>query len=516
MIRKNLVTDSQLKKALQYKTTTGYRLGHCLIKLGYINEKDLMKTLSEQLGTECAEIRDMEIPRPASENITEEFCRKNSCIPISISGNGLSVAMTDPFDTSIIDDLHLLTGKDIVPLLALESDVFQLIDRYYSGNSAGAGAKQKPGIKSDIISSVNEIIYEAIEKRASDIHIENYGSRAKLRYRIDGYLYEQKEIPARDLSAVISRIKIMSDLNIAEKRLPQDGRIVIQDKNYNVDIRVSVIPGIYGENAVLRLLDKEKFIPDLENLGLGKEELSLLKKIILKPYGLILVSGPTGSGKTTTLYSIIKRINSGDKKILTIEDPVEYKLDNILQVEVKPGIGLDFSRGLRSFLRHDPDIIMVGEIRDQETAEIAIRASLTGHLVLSTVHTNNAASAITRLLDMKVEPFLVASTTVLVISQRLVRKLCGKCRAPAGTRGKSSGYRTKGCRECGGTGFKGRTGIFELMEITPEIRKAVTGNRTAEEINELAKKQGMKTMYENGMLEAKKGVTAPDEVKRVI
>ncbi|MDD5067283.1 MAG: GspE/PulE family protein [bacterium] len=514
LVQKKIINDTQLKRALQYKTTTGYRLGHCLIKLGYINEKDLMRVLSQQLGTECRELKEVEVHPQLIENVTEEFCRKNSCIPVKLHGHKLSVAMTDPFDVSIVDDLRLLTGKEISAVLGLESGILQLIDRYFSRHTAGHEEKEKTRVKSDIISNVNEIIFEAIEKRASDIHIENYGEKALLRYRIDGYLYEQREIAAKDLAATISRIKIMSDLNIAEKRLPQDGRIVIQDKNYNVDIRVSIIPGIYGENVVLRLLDKGKFIPDLDNIGLEGKGLSLLKKLITRPYGLILVSGPTGSGKTTTLYSIIQRINSKDKKVLTIEDPVEYKLDNVLQVEVKPGIGLDFSRGLRSFLRHDPDIIMVGEIRDYETAEIAIRASLTGHLVLSTVHTNNASSAVTRLLDMKVEPFLVASTTVLVMSQRLVRTLCDKCKVPEDK--KSAGYRPKGCKECGQTGFKGRTGIFELMEITPGIRKAVTANKTAEEINDIAVKQGMISMYESGMEKVKQGLTTVDEVRRVI
>jgi len=514
LINNKLITHEDLEKALDYIKETGYRLGHSLIQLGLLHDQELAEILSRQFDQKCIVVNKISVSKEIIEKLSFEFCSKNKCIPMEVINDELIMAVVDPYDIDLIDDLQFLTGMRIRPQFATEHSIFQAIEKTYKGKSIQHSLKLKK-TDSHIVNTVNHILFHAIEKGASDIHIENFDSSVNLRYRIDGELILQKEPVKKDISSIISRIKIMANLNIAEKRLPQDGRIIIKDNEYDVDIRVSIIPTIYGENVVLRILDKKRTSYDLANLGLSPPNEKHIRDILKKSNGMILITGPTGSGKTTTLYSMIKILNQPNRKIITVEDPVEYKIDNVNQVEVNPKIDLTFATALRSFLRHDPDIIMVGEIRDRETAEIAIRAGLTGHLVLSTVHTNDAASAVTRLLDMGIEPFLIGSTLRMVISQRLVRKICNQCK----TRQKKANkvvYSSRGCPACLKTGFKGRTGIFEVLIVDEKLRNAIHNKKTAQQIKALAQKNGFQDMYEDGIEKVKTGITVKEEILKAI
>ncbi len=514
LISKKLITYNDLDKALENMKKTGFRLGHSLIQLNLVDENELAKILTGQCEQECSVIEDVSVPKNIINKISYEFCAKNKCIPIGVINNEIITALADPYDIDLIDDLKFLTGQEVRPQFATENSIFRAIEKTFKGKSPTHTLKTKKS-DSHIVNAVNHILFDAIEKGASDIHIESFESKVNLRYRMDGELHYEKGPNKKDIASIISRIKIMANLDIAEKRLSQDGRIIIKDKEHDVDIRVSIIPTIYGENIVLRILDKKKSNLELNTLGLAKKDEIVINDILKKSFGLILITGPTGSGKTTTLYSMLKILSSPVKKIITIEDPVEYKIENVNQVEVNPKIDLTFASALRSFLRHDPDIIMVGEIRDKETAEIAIRAGLTGHLVLSTVHTNDAASAVARMLDMGIEPFLLASTLKLIISQRLVRKICDKCKTKAKKNNKVI-YTGKGCAACNKSGYKGRSGIFEVMAVDEKIQDAINKKKTAMEIKAIAKKAGFYDLSQDGLEKVKQGLTSEEEILKVI
>lgn len=517
LLKENLINKEQLDLALDHIKETGFRLGHSLVELGFLNDIKLAQILTEKLEQKCIVVPTENIPAKETLQLGYDFCLKNRCIPLKSNKNTITIAMVDPFDFNLIDDLKFLLHQDIHPQLATENSIYSVVHKYFLNKDKKKAPVQKEMPKSDshIINAVNNILFGAIDLGASDIHLETFPEKMNIRFRIDGRLYYQKSPDKKDIPAIISRLKVMAHLNIAEKRLPQDGRIILKDKEYDVDVRVSVIPSIYGENIVLRILDKRRGKYELSDLGLESKDQKSIKQILQIPCGLILITGPTGSGKTTTLYSMLKMLNTPEKKILTIEEPVEYKIENVNQVEVNPKINLTFANALRSFLRHDPDIIMVGEIRDTETAQIAIRAALTGHLVLSTVHTNDAPSAITRLLDMGIEPFLLSSTIEMVISQRLVRKICDKCKAKI-TKTKEPLYKGKGCEECQGTGYKNRTGIFEVLSINDKIREAVHQKRSAQEIKVIAVKSGFVDLISDGKIKVKKGITTKEEVCSVI
>jgi type II secretion system protein E len=521
-----------------------------LVKYGYINEDKLYEVLSEQFDTEYVRINHLVIPHTTIEQIPAKFATHYKLVPIKFENNVLTVAMANPLDIHTLDDLKLLLKKDIKTVLANENDIIDAIKKYYG---VGAETIEKitpeaargpaPSIQSqvaeDIVKSaedasiikfVNQILLEAYKSRATDIHIEPYGDELKIRYRIDGILYDTK-VPPNIKSfqpAIISRIKIMSNLDIAERRLPQDGRIKIKITNDLVDLRVSIVPTPFGEAVVIRLLSTNVFY-GLGNLGLLKSDLVIFEELIKRPHGIIFVTGPTGSGKTTTLYAALSKINDKKKKILTIEDPIEYQMKGITQIQVHPKIGLNFSNGLRTMLRHDPDIMMVGEVRDYETAEITIRVALTGHLVFSTLHTNDAAGGVTRLIDMGAEPFLVASSVIAFVAQRLVRVICPKCKTrikpdreildELGVKAKDASkvtiYEGKGCEFCRHTGFRGRTAIYEILTVTEPIRELMLKRPSSDEIKKKALSLGMHTLRQDGWTKVKMGITSPSEVIRV-
>jgi general secretion pathway protein E len=458
-------------------------------------------------------------------------------MPIGMSELGLTLAMADPLDFETIAAVRGFTGIRVLPVLAAESELLEAIDKHY-GESA---ARQDPGdefgneegkadleqlrdmaSEAPVIRTVNAIIASAVEKRSSDIHIEPYEKTFRVRFRIDGVLYEQETPPKEMKFALISRLKLMAKLNIAERRLPQDGRIKVKTLGREVDLRVSTLPTLYGESVVMRLLDRsagDNFY-DLRKLGFSQQMLDRMEHYTGLPHGIMFVTGPTGSGKSTTLYSALKRINGSERKIITIEDPVEYQMDGINQIHVNNQIGLTFASGLRHIMRQDPDVIMVGEVRDRETADVAIRSALTGHFVFSTLHTNDAPSAVTRLVDMGVENYLISSSVVSVLAQRLVRRICPQCRTLHGTAMRPEGYevecyRGRGCDACNGSGYSGRVGIFELMEMHDDIRKHIMANEDAIAITATARRHGMRTLREDGWDKVEHGVTTPDEVLRV-
>jgi general secretion pathway protein E len=483
-------------------------------------------------------------------NLAVKFLKEHQVFPIKITDDNLSVAVADPWDNRTLDALRLATGYRLKVFQGDAKDILEAIERFY-----GAGATTMEKIIDDmkeewvtldseekedidhlrymaseapIIKLVNLFITKAVETRASDIHIEPFEDRLYVRYRVDGVLQDVETPPRRLQAAIISRVKLMANLNIAERRLPQDGRLRLRVSGREVDIRVSTVPTLYGESVVMRLLDRGSIMLSLEELGFPGRDLEAFKSIISKPYGMVLVTGPTGSGKTTTLYAALQKISTPEKKVITVEDPVEYQLVGVNQIQVKPQIGLTFANGLRSIVRQDPDIIMVGEIRDVETAEIAIESALTGHLVFSTLHTNDAAGAITRLLDMGVEHYLVASSLEGILAQRLVRLLCPECREPyspspgvlremgIGARGDGlTLYRPKGCSRCGQTGYRGRIGIFELLDITDQMRESILDKTGANVIRERGIDQGMRLLREDGWEKVQKGLTSVEEVLRV-
>jgi general secretion pathway protein E len=486
-------------------------------------------------------ILDNDIPQEVIKKLPTKFVNRYRVIPIRMDNNTLTIATSDPLELHTLDDIGLLLGCKIEVVLTSEEEINQALQKYYGTGAQTvqeiiSGIKEKKIIEQDkevtdleslaheapVIKLVNLIIMEAIKKKASDIHIESFENEMVVRYRIDGVLYDTTPPPKWLYPAIISRIKLMAEMNIAERRLPQDGRIQLKVGGKQIDIRVATLPTLYGESLVLRILEKESILLGLEELGFEETVLDKFKKLINRPNGIILVTGPTGSGKTTTLYAALNKINSPEKKIITIEDPIEYQLKRINQLQVKPKINFGFAQGLRSMLRQDPDIMMVGEIRDLETAEVAVQAALTGHLVFSTLHTNDAASAITRLHDMGVEDFLISSAVIGILAQRLVRLICPECREeylPEPELVKEFHTKTllkgRGCENCNQSGFKGRTGIFELLVVNEEIRDLILKKVNASKIKEHAIKLGMKTMREDGFQKVQKGLTTIEEVLRV-
>jgi len=535
LIERKLITQEDLDRALELQKERGDKLGKTLVDMGFIAMRDVLAALSEQLDVPLVTIEGPPAVSTETEALSPRFLRQFRCMPVSRDDHTVTLAMADPLDVETIAAVRNCTGLKVTKVLAAEQEILDAIDRYY-GESAKGEAEFDPdsvegsedlehlrdmASEAPVIRLVNAVIALAVEKRASDIHLEPFEKEFRIRYRIDGVLYAQEQPPREMKAAMISRVKLMAKLNIAERRLPQDGRIKIKTLGREVDLRVSTLPTLYGESVVMRLLDRSAGdFYDLGRLGFDAHMFRRMEYYTSLPHGIFLVTGPTGSGKSTTLYSALKRINQADKKIITIEDPVEYQMDGINQLHVNPQIGLTFASGIRHIVRQDPDVIMIGEIRDRETADIAIRSSLTGHFVYSTLHTNDAPSAITRLTDMGVENYLITSSLVAVLAQRLVRVICEHCKTADGTRIAPDGesvkcYRGRGCEHCFGSGYTRRVGIFEMMELNDEIRKLIMHNEDAATITNVARRNGMRNLREDGWLKVSQGVTTADEVMRV-
>ncbi|HAH20626.1 MAG: type II secretion system protein GspE [Omnitrophica WOR_2 bacterium GWF2_43_52] len=551
LVEIGLLSNEQVKEAQNQERESGQPFRRIIVQKGYVSEEDLISFMAAHMGLPRIELRNYIIDAKVIGLITEELARKHHIIPILKIGNSLTCAMFDPLNIFAIDELRNRTGFDIEPAVATEQEIKEALNQYYSVKGSideivKTIDKERVGLKKGeefdlkklqevsgeppVVRLVNLTIMQAVKEGASDIHIEPEEDTVRIRYRIDGILYDRSPIPKYLQSAIISRIKILSELNIAEHRASQDGRFQIKIESRQIDIRVSVVATIFGENVVLRLLDRSSSILSLSQLGFSKEILGKYEKLILRPFGIILVTGPTGSGKTTTLYASLNLINSSQKNIITIEDPVEYHLDGIRQIQVEPKAGTTFATGLRSILRQDPDVIMVGEIRDRETAEIAIQASLTGHLVFSTLHTNDASSAVSRLIDMGVEPFLVSSALIGVLAQRLVRAICKECKEeyiPSEELMNDIGYKDngqgagikffkgKGCPKCSQSGYRGRIGIFELMPVDDALRSHITAKAPREEIKKQAEAMGIVSLKADGLRKAKDGITTVEEVLRL-
>ena len=534
LVARKLIEPEDLERALELQSERNDRLGKIMVDMGLLAQRDLLAIVAEQLGIPMAVIG--EPPAlPETEGLATDFMREFRFLPVSFDGTTLRIAMGDPLDQETINAVRSFTGLEVAPELAGEQEILDAIDRYFGeaqkqagevdfgSGEGGEDLEQLRDMASEapVIRLVNATIAQAIEKRASDIHLEPFEKEFRIRFRVDGVLFNQDPPPREMKAAIISRLKLMAKLNIAERRLPQDGRIKIKIVGREVDLRVSTLPTLYGESVVMRLLDRSSGdFYDLRRLGFDDHMLERMEYYTSLPHGIFLVTGPTGSGKSTTLYSALKRINTSERKIITIEDPVEYQMDGINQIHVNPQIGLSFAAGLRHIVRQDPDVIMVGEVRDRETADTAIRAALTGHFVFSTLHTNDAPSAITRLTDMGVENYLITSSLVSVLAQRLVRTICRKCIVNVGREYSPFGvqvetFRGAGCPECNGTGYRGRMGIFELMELNEEIRRLIMANADASQITKAAKANGMRQLREDGWEKIALGVTTSEEVMRV-
>ncbi|MDD4900266.1 MAG: ATPase, T2SS/T4P/T4SS family [Candidatus Omnitrophica bacterium] len=552
LVREGLITEAQLEKAISTQRQEGGRLGEVLIKLGVVKEDQMVAVLGKQLGIPYFSLGTGML-KPATDQqleqlVPHDFAYKNSVLPLSRTMTSLTVAMVDPLDLILIDNLKQITRCDINPVVATKSDISKAIEQFYGKaamfkkavdasydtsaldltteiKEAGdeelsidkliARAEEAPVVK-----LVDLIIRQAIDEHASDIHVEPFKERISLRYRIDGKLYEIPP-PAKHLHmSIISRIKILSKLDIAEKRLPQDGSFLVKLEDRVVDLRISIIPTIYGEKAVMRILDRSSIVVELGQMGFEPKQLELIRKAISLPYGLVFIAGPTGSGKSTTLYAILSEIKNPEKNIVTVEDPVEYKIDGINQLQIKPDIGLTFAAALRSFLRQDPDIMLVGEVRDLETAQICIRSALTGHLVLSTVHTNDAPTAVSRLIDMGIESYMLAPSILIIIAQRLLRRLCPDCKEayePTPEQLKSVKlktdliYKPKGCAKCNQIGYKGRSCIAEVLLVNEELRALINQNAPFQKIREAARAAGMQTLYESAIKKVEEGITSLEE-----
>jgi len=534
LIARKLISQEELERGLEIQKERGEKLGKILLDLGFLSARDLMTVLSEQLQVPLVTIEGPPLVTPETEALAPRFLRQVKALPVGLNDSALRLAMADPLDVETIRAVESVTGLKVQPLLANEQEIADAIDKYMGerarteSEAEAVGASEEDlehlrdmASEAPVIRLVNAMIGQALEKRASDIHVEPFEKEFRIRFRVDGVLQNQDPPPREMKAAITSRIKLMAKLNIAERRLPQDGRIKIKTLGREVDLRVSTLPTLYGESVVMRLLDRSAGdFYDLRNLGFDDGMLERMEHFTAMPHGIFLVTGPTGSGKSTTLYSALKRVNGTERKIITIEDPVEYQMDGINQIHVNPQIGLTFASGLRHIVRQDPDVIMVGEIRDRETADIAIRAALTGHFVYSTLHTNDAPSAITRMTDMGVENYLITSSLVAVLAQRLVRVICRHCRVPDGNVMTPQGelipsYRGAGCDHCFGTGMRGRVGIFEMMELNDEIRKLIMQNADASILTTAARRNGMRTLREDGWLKVRNGVTTAYEVTRV-
>ena len=549
LVSSGLINEEQLKKALAVQQREGGRLGSILVKMNFVPEEKLMMFLSKQYGVPYVDLGRFDIDPNIVKLIPADVAQKYQIMPINRTGATVTIAMVDPSNVFAIDDVKFMTGYNVEPVVATEAGIKNSISKYYSLSSAietvmtsleeeNVGvihdeedkvdvAKLKAEVEdAPVVKLVNLIMSDAVQKGASDIHVEAYEKSFRVRYRIDGSLYEVMAPPMKLRAALTSRLKIMAELDIAERRLPQDGRIKLKIKDKEVDLRVSVLPCLFGEKVVMRILDKSNLMLDLTKLGFEPKALKEFMDAITAPYGMVLVTGPTGSGKTTSLYSALQQINNIDVNIMTAEDPVEYNLSGINQVQMKDDIGLNFAAALRSFLRQAPDIVMVGEIRDYETAEIAVKAALTGHLVLSTLHTNDAPSTINRLLNMGVEPFLVSSSVIMILAQRLVRKACQSCKKPekipvqtfidAGFSKEDAAtvvsYKGEGCNTCNSTGYKGRVALYEVMPVKEEIKELVLQGASALDIKKAAIRLGMKTLRMSGLSKVKEGLTSLEEV----
>jgi type IV pilus assembly protein PilB len=581
LLKEKRITPEQLQQALNHQKANGGKLGFNLVKMGFVKDEEITALLSKQYGVPSINLTQFEIDPAVIKLIPAETAQKYQIVPLSRAGATLTIAMTDPTNVFAMDDIKFMTGYNVEPVVASETAVIEAIQRYFpaGGKVAKGGAPAAPtlmpsgpstlemaskgleelqasldenadvevleelqeisadalakqGEEAPVVRLVNVVLMSAIQKGASDIHIEPYEKELRVRYRIDGILYNIMAPPMKFRDAISSRIKIMSKLDIAEKRLPQDGRIKIRFQDAGtqkeIDFRVSVLPTLFGEKIVMRLLDKDKLMLDMTRLGFEQESLTKFEAAILRPWGMVLVTGPTGSGKTNTLYSSIAKVNTSETNIMTAEDPVEFNLAGVNQVQVRENIGLNFAAALRSFLRQDPNIILVGEIRDFETAEIAVKAALTGHLVLSTLHTNDAPSTINRLMNMGIEPFLVASSVHLICAQRLVRRICTNCKEPSPHAPPAliqAGYtpedantvvpmKGKGCDKCNQTGYKGRVGLYEVMEISEELRELILVGASGLELRRKAVDEGMLTLRASGLRKVKDGVTTMEEVVR--
>ena len=553
LVKENLLTTEQLRKAREESRAGGARLGAQITKLGFLQENELSDFVAKQYGVPGIDLEEFEIDPAISRLIPEEVAIKHTIMPVNRAGSTLVVATADPSNIFAIDDIKFLTGYNVEVVVACEEQIKRAIDRFYEQQSSlddimgdfddtdlevvqdqdefDVGELAKESEDAPVVKLVNLILTDAIKKLASDIHIEPYEKEFRVRYRIDGVLYEVMKPPMKLRNAITSRVKIMSELDIAERRLPQDGRIKLKlGRGKEMDYRVSVLPTLYGEKTVLRLLDKSNLQLDMTKLGFESEQLGVFQEAIHQPYGMVLVTGPTGSGKTTTLYSALSELNKISENISTAEDPVEFNLTGINQVQMHEEIGLNFAAALRAFLRQDPDIIMVGEIRDFETAEIAIKAALTGHMVLSTLHTNDAPSTVNRLLNMGIEPFLVASSVNCIVAQRLARNICEECKEAdpdvttdalqiAGMAEDEARavtpYRGRGCRNCSETGFKGRIALYEVMHIGEELKEFVLNGASATELKREAIRLGMVTLRRSVLNKLSDGTTTLSEVLRV-
>lgn len=552
LLGKGLITREQLEEAIEEQKRTGKLIGHILVDLGFVNEQDIYLCLGAQLGMEVADLKTTVIPKDALKYVNPSMARIYNIIPIKFEQGLLTVAISDPLNPHIIDDLRFMLDIDIRAVLSNVEDIKEAIKKNYGDETESIAdlieeiEKEMPkGIEkieevtdvdslkelaneAPVVKLLNLILAQAIKEQASDIHFEPFESEFKVRYRVDGVLYDMVPPPKHLSLALTSRVKVMANMDIAERRLPQDGRILVSIGGRYVDLRVSTLPTAFGESVVIRVLDRSVVSLDLKYIGMSKGVLAEFEKVLEKPHGIVIVTGPTGSGKTTTLYSSLKLLNSVDSKIITTEDPVEYDIEGIVQVGIREEIGLTYASCLRSILRQDPDIIMVGEIRDLETAEIAIQASLTGHLVFSTLHTNDSTGAIIRWIDMGVEPFLITSTLEAVVAQRLVRKICSNCKtafSPSQDMLNSVGLSTdilkgkkfyygKGCKKCNNTGYKGRVGIFELLLITDPIRSLILERAPSVIIRQKAVELGLRTLREDGVEKIFEGMTTIEEIAR--
>ncbi len=544
-----LVTEAQIEQAMSRQKETRKRLGQILVEDGVVNELDLSKALATKFGVPFLDLTSTRIDAAAGNMIPEKVARKYGAVPVRfLDDNSLLVAMVDPANIFALDDLRILTGYEIQPAIASEEDVFGAISRMHrvsdsvseNAEEKAARLEEETGVadireateEAPIVKLVNSVIAQAVDDGASDIHFEPQAKECVVRFRIDGVLHEIMSVPRRMQSGVISRLKIMADLDIAERRVPQDGRIGLVVGGKPIDMRVATLPTVYGEKIVMRLLDKSNVMLNLTDLGFSEKSLKRFQYSFTKPYGAILVTGPTGSGKSTTLYAALNILNSPEKNVITIEDPVEYRLTGINQVQTNVKAGLTFASALRSILRCDPDIVMIGEIRDKETAQIAIESALTGHLVLSTLHTNDAPGALSRLTEMGIAPFLTSSAVDCVLAQRLARRLCKECKEPFKPtkemlrkndfppetldRHDVTLYRAKGCSRCNGTGYKGRLGLYEVMIVSEAIRRLTVERKSADEISRVAQAEGMKMLREDGIDKVLLGMTTVEEIARVI
>ena len=547
---RGLVDDLQLEEVAQEHTRSGKPVIQIMQDFGLLDQETILQLMADHLGTEVVELRDAELTRDILETVPASHARMHQCIPVAVHGSTVRIALADPLNPAVIDELNYLTGKEVQVVVADPAQIEKAINKFYGEESesvsdilkelgadadiarevaaAGDGVTDLEDLANEapIIKFVNLVLYQAVQDRASDIHFEPFEDEFKIRYRVDGALYEMTPPPKHLALPVTSRIKVMANLDIAERRLPQDGRIALTLAGRQIDLRVSTLPTQFGESVVLRVLDRSAVNMELESLGFPKHVFDYVVQTVQQPNGIFINTGPTGCGKTTTLYSCLKRINTIDSKLLTVEDPVEYDIDGIMQVPVNEAVGMTFPRALRAFLRQDPDVIMLGEIRDLETSQIAIQASLTGHLVLSTLHTNDAPGAVTRLIDMGVEPFLISSTLLSVLAQRLVRTICKKCRTPFEPTenqlallnlsphdiGDKVFYYGRGCANCNDTGYKGRRGIFELLVISDPIRGLINERAPTVVIRQKAVEMGMVTLREDGLRGIFDGDTTVEEV----